>query len=38
MPPDAAKPMYEAFVEQLRNAYRPEKIQTGQFQTKMSKP
>lgn len=37
MTPDAAKSMYEAFVENLKKAYKPEHIQTGQFQTKMSK-
>lgn len=35
MTPDEAKSMYEAFVENLKKAYKPEHIQTGQFQTKM---
>ena len=31
MPPDRAEPMFNRFVEKVRAAYKPEKVQTGQF-------
>ncbi|CDJ58596.1 histidyl tRNA synthetase 2, putative [Eimeria maxima] len=33
--PNEARPLYDLFVDTLKKKYKPEKIQTGQFQTRM---
>lgn len=35
MAPEAARKMFELFLEELRNNYKADKVQSGVFQTKM---